>query len=98
MILEIFGADRYIETRGGRLICEDDGLGHPRQLFEIDVKGEPIRVLRLVGAVDADGRDGQFYLGVPLTCETPREAVAWRDRWAPDDWSLVPATLRLWQR
>jgi len=95
-MLEIFGVDRYVEMRGARLLSEDDCLGHPRQLFEIDVKGEPIRVLRLIGA-EAHGQDRQFHLGVPLTCETAQQAVAWRDRWAPDDSSLAPLALKLWQ-
>jgi hypothetical protein len=43
----------------------------PRQLFEIDLKGEPVRVLRVVnGTVEADGRQRQFHLGVPLVCNT----------------------------
>src|SRR5215510_2452448 len=96
-MLEIFGVDRYIEMRGARLLSEDDCPGHPRQLFEIDVKGEPIRVLRLIGAAEDGARDRQFHLGVPLTCETTQQAVAWRDSWVPDDRSLAPLVLKLWQ-
>jgi hypothetical protein len=78
VMLEIFGFDRYIEARGARLIAEDQCLGLPRQLFEIDLNGERIRVLRVVnGTLEADGRRRQFHLGVPLTCNTPHEAVAW---------------------
>jgi hypothetical protein len=78
VMLEIFGFDRYIEARGAKLIAEDECLGLPRQLFEIDLAGERIRVLRVVnGTVEADGRRRQFHLGVPLECNTPHEAVAW---------------------
>jgi hypothetical protein len=78
VMLEIFGFDRYIEARGARLIAEDECLGLPRQLFEIDLGGEPIRVLRVInGTVEADGRQRQLHLGVPLECNTPHEAVAW---------------------
>lgn len=78
VMLEIFGFDKYIEARGARLIAEDACLGLPRQLFEIDLAGETIRVLRVVnGTVEADGRRRQFHLGVPLECNTPHEAVAW---------------------
>jgi hypothetical protein len=76
--LEIFGFDRYIAARGARLIAEDKCLGQPRQLFEIDLKGERVCVLRVVnGTVEADGRQRQFHVGVPLECKTPHEAVAW---------------------
>jgi hypothetical protein len=78
VMLEIFGFDRYIGARGARLIAEDECLGLPRQLFEIDLAGETIRVLRVVnGTVEPDGRRRQFHLGVPLECNTPHEAVAW---------------------
>jgi hypothetical protein len=78
VMLETFGFDRYIEARGARFIAEDEWLGLPRHLFEIDLKGEPVRVLRVVnGTVEADGRQRQFHLGVPLICNTPHEAVAW---------------------
>ena len=78
VMLEIFGFDRYIEARGAKLIAEDECLGLPRQLFEIDLRGERIRVLRVAnGTVEADGRQRQFYLGMPLECNTPHEAVAW---------------------
>jgi hypothetical protein len=78
VMLEIFGFDRYIAARGASLIAEDECLGLPRQLFEIDLKGEPVRVLRVVnGTVEADGRQRQFHLGVPLECNTPHEAAAW---------------------
>jgi hypothetical protein len=78
VMLEIFGFDRYIEARGARLVAEDECLGLPRQLFEIDLAGERFRVLRVVnGTLEADGRRRQFHLGVPLECNTPHEAVAW---------------------
>jgi hypothetical protein len=78
VMLEIFGFDRYIAARGAKLIAEDECLGLPRQLFEIDLRGERVRVLRVVnGTVEADGRQRQFHLGVPLECNTPHEAVAW---------------------
>jgi len=77
-MLEMFGFDRYIEARGARLIAEDECLGLPRQLFEIDLNGETIRVLRVVnGTVELGGCRRQFHLGVPLECNTPHEAVAW---------------------
>jgi hypothetical protein len=78
VMLEIFGFDKYIEARGAKLIAEDECLGLPRQLFEINIEGDRIRVLRVVnGTIEADGRQRQFHLGVPLMCNTPHEAVAW---------------------
>jgi uncharacterized protein DUF6745 len=78
VMLEIFGFDKYMEARGARLIAEDECLGLPRQPFEIDLRGERIRVLRVVnGTLEADGRRRQFHLGVPLECNTPHGAVAW---------------------
>jgi hypothetical protein len=78
VMLEIFGFDRYIDARGARLIAEDECLGLPRQLFEIDLGGEPVRVLRVVnGTIEVDGRQRQFHLGIPPECNTPHEAVAW---------------------
>jgi hypothetical protein len=72
VMLEIFGFDRYIEARGAKLIAEDECLGLPRQLFEIDLRGQPVRVLRVVnGTVEADGRQRQFHLGVPLYLQHP---------------------------
>jgi hypothetical protein len=78
VMLEMFGFDRYIEARHATLIAEDECLGLPRQLFEIDLEGDIIRVLRVLnGTVEPDGRRRQFHLGVPLECNTPHEAVAW---------------------
>jgi len=78
VMLEIFGFDKYIEARGAELIAEDECLGLPRQLFAIDLGGEPVRVLRVVnGTIEPDGHRRQFHLGVPLECNTPQEAVAW---------------------
>jgi len=78
VMLEIFGFDKYIEARGAQLIAEDECLGLPRQLFEINLAGEPVRLLRVVnGTVEPDGRRRQFHLGVPMECNTPHEAVSW---------------------
>jgi hypothetical protein len=78
VMLEIFGFDRYIEARGAELASEDECLGLPRQLFEISLSGERIRILRVVnGTIEADGRRRRFHLGVPLECDTPHEAASW---------------------
>jgi hypothetical protein len=78
VMLEIFGFDKYIEARGATLIAEDECLGLPRQLFEIRLHSEPVRMLRVVnGTVEPDGGRRQFHLSVPWWCSTPHEAVAW---------------------
>jgi hypothetical protein len=78
VMLEIHGLELYMAKRGARLLSEDSALGRPRSLFEIDVGGDQIRVLRVEnGSLEPDGRRRQFHLGVPRECATPHEAVAW---------------------
>jgi hypothetical protein len=48
VMLEIFSFDRYIAARGAKPIAENECLGLPRQLFEIDLRGERVRALRVV--------------------------------------------------
>lgn len=78
VMLEIHGFDLYIAERGAKLVDQDSALDRPRQLLDLTVRGEKIRVLQVEnGTLEPDGRRRKFHLGVPAGCSTPHEAVAW---------------------
>ena len=75
--LEAFGFERYIAERGARVIAEDTNHGQPRRLLEMNVRGEPIRVLDVYnGSLEPDGTRRRFFLGAMRNAKTPHEAVA----------------------
>jgi hypothetical protein len=59
------------------VIAEDTNHGQPRRLLEMNVRGEPIRVLDVYnGSLEPDGTRRRFFLGAMRDAKTPHEAVA----------------------
>lgn len=74
-LIELYGAARYLEDSGAQLIHEDE-CG---QLYQREISGdEPLTMVRVVNSTpEPDGSYRTFFLRVPPTITTAREAVAW---------------------
>lgn len=77
VMLEIYGYERYLKERSGRVISTDkDVNGHERRLIEVKVAGAPVRILEVVnGTQEPDGTYRKFFLGA-MPGATPKECVA----------------------
>lgn len=74
--LEIYGYDNYIKNRKAKLISSDELHGEKRNLYEMKVKGETIRVIEVVnGTVEPDGNKRKFILGA-MPGKNPHEVIA----------------------
>jgi hypothetical protein len=79
LLIERFGADRYVTEIGGLLIHEDE----TGQLWSVmrQILGYSRTEMRMVRVVDAtpqpDGNHRVYWLHVPNDIETARRAVAW---------------------
>jgi hypothetical protein len=77
-MMEIIGWDKTMRLFGGNVIHKDECLGLPRELREIELKGERVRILRMTNGTVENGARRQFVEGVPLTVNTCHDAVAWQ--------------------
>ena len=74
--LEIYGFERYLAERDAKVLSEDTEHGQPRRLLEVQVAGEPVRILEVVNSsLEPDGSRRKFFLGA-MPGDTPHEAVA----------------------
>ena len=77
IMLDRYGAARYLQERNARKIHEDEwGV-----LFRLDLPGdvEPLQVVKVVNSTpEADGSGFKdYWLRCPPSCKTAHEAVAW---------------------
>jgi hypothetical protein len=70
-MIDRFGAERFISECGGKLLNTDK---HGK-LWGDDNDWRAVEVLN--GTVEPDGERKKFFLTVPPTCRTAKEAVAW---------------------
>ena len=75
MMLDMYGASRYIEESGSRLIHKDE-YG---ELYQQELPGdEPLTMVCVINAtVETDGTYRRYFLRVPPDITTAQEAVAW---------------------
>jgi len=75
VMLDRFGTDRYVREIGARKLSSDD-FG---TLWRADLRGdEPLVMVEVVNATaEPDGSFKDYWLRVPPTMRTAREAVAW---------------------
>ena len=88
--IEHFGQGRYLIDSGALEIQRDDyGI-----LFRKEVPGdEPLVMVKVVNATpEPDGSFKDYFLRVPPTMQTAREAVAWMFGKAPDDYQPLEET------
>ena len=77
IMLEIYGFDRYLSERNSKVISEDvDGAGNPRRLIEMQVAGQPVRIIEVNNStLEPDGTRRKFHLGA-MPGSTPHEVIA----------------------
>jgi len=82
VMLEIYGFERYLAEREARVIASDELHGQPRKLYEVNVGGEPVRIVEVVnGSLEPDGTRRKFHLGAARDSNrqppnTPHESIA----------------------
>jgi hypothetical protein len=90
LVVDRIGWERALE--GARLVARDDfgALWDPA----IRLDGERLRIVEVVNATrDPDGTYRRYFLRVPPTVRTAREAVAWTFGYDdPDDYILAAAS------
>ena len=87
VMLERYGADRYLREADGELVAEDD-FG---RLWRAELSGdEALSMVEVVNSsAEPDGSHKTYYLRVPPHCDSARAAVAWTFDTEPD--SYAPA-------
>ena len=76
LLLDRIGYERFLDIAGTELVAQDDFGKLWRSELQID--GEPLRVVEVVNATpEPDGTYRRYFLRVPPTTRTAREAVAW---------------------
>lgn len=75
MMLESFGAARFLQESNSRLIHKDEH----GELYQQDMPGdEPLTMLRVINSTpEPDGTYKDYFLRVPPFVRTAKEAVAW---------------------
>ena len=87
IMIERYGSGRYLEDSGARKVHEDEtGI-----LYRRNISGdEPIVMVRVVNSTpESDGTRKVYWLEVPPTMRTAREAVAWTFDMSPDEYRLT---------
>lgn len=75
VMLERYGAERYLREVEARLVAQDDHGKLWRVEFE---DGEPLQMVEVVNAThERDETSHVYFLRVPPQCATAHEAVAW---------------------
>jgi hypothetical protein len=75
VMIERYGMQRYIETSGAKEIHRDDAGVLYRKEFLND---EPLVMVKVINSTpEADGSFKSYFLRVPPTMKTAKEAVAW---------------------
>jgi hypothetical protein len=87
VMLERFGAERFMRESGGRLVQQDEW----GKLWRADIAGdEPLVMVEVVNSTaEPDGSFKDYFLRVPPTVRTAREAVAWT--FGVDEGAYAPA-------
>lgn len=78
-----------------KLVAKDVNLGLPRELWELKLLWDRLHVLHVINHTLRPGRDGgfdEYWLVVPNTVQTPREAVAHSFGFNADDYKEAVAT------
>ena len=90
VMIERFGQDKFILQSGAKQIHQDD-FG---TLYRKELPGdEPIVMVKVVNSTaDPDGSFKDYFLRVPPTFRTAREAVAWSFDVEPDSYELAAQT------
>jgi hypothetical protein len=75
VMLSRYGEARYLQDAGAVMVASDD-CG---ELYRREVAGdEPIVMVKVINSTpEGDGSRKPYWLRVPPTTKTPREAVAW---------------------
>lgn len=82
VLLERFGQDRFIVDSGLKPVHEDE----TGQLFKAELEGdEPLAMIRVVDATSKK----PYWLRVPPTMKTAKEAVAWTFNLKPEDYHPI---------
>jgi hypothetical protein len=75
VMIELYGAARYLRDSGAVLVNEDETGALYRKELLYD---EPMQMVKVVNSTpEPDGTFREYFLRVPPTVRTAREAVAW---------------------
>ena len=76
LLLDRIGYERFLDIAGTELVAQDDFGKLWRTELEID--NEPLHVVEVINSTpDPDGSYRRYFLRVPPTSRTARQAVAW---------------------
>ena len=83
-MIDRYEVSRYLNESGAQLIAEDECGKLYRKRMNGD---EDIAMVEVKNSTaEPDGTFRTYYLRVPPTVQTPREAVAWTFHLEPDDY------------
>ena len=92
------GVGRYLKDAGAKVLdsVPNDSFDHPAgllgsRLYHMEIAGdEPITMIELQNSTpDPDGTRKTYFLEVPPTIKTCKEAVAWTFNEKPDEWQPI---------
>ena len=85
ILVERYGLSRFIADSGAQVIHQDECGTLYRKDFPLD---EPLAVVMVTNSTpEPDGTHKHYFLRVPPTVATAREAVAWTFRMDPDEYA-----------
>lgn len=77
VLLERMGLDRYVRDGGGKLVKEDR-FGRLWRCHSLPEEREPLMLVEVQNSTrEPDGTQKRYFLRVPPSMRTPREAIAW---------------------
>ena len=87
VMIEKYGQARYLQDSGARVVQSDDfGTLYSKEIAH----DEPLVMVKVVNSTpEADGTYKDYFLRVPPTIRTAREAVAWTFELNTDDYAPV---------
>ena len=76
-MIERYGTAKFLEDASAEIIDQDSDSHGPRVLYSLHLPGDENLVMIKVQCNRKDGKVDTYYLRVPPSISTCREAVAW---------------------
>jgi len=88
-MIERFGVERFLREIDAELVSEDD-VG---RLWRIDFETDEYAVLEVEnGTREPDGTRRRYFLRVPPSMQSPRQAAAWTYGLSPEEYDVAVRT------
>ena len=94
LMIELYGHSRYLMETGAELVDEDE-FG---QLYRKEIPNDEAIVMLCVtnSTMEPDGTYKKYFLRVPPSVRTARQAVAWTFSMQPNDYAMNPSNRSPW--